>query len=68
MLKFWNEKETKNASVLGINIYEEKTGKMYLKFISFPHAIKDIVDAYEYVAYYVYWNPPLAVLILNSLS
>ena len=30
MLKFQNEKETKNASVLGINIYETKTGKMYL--------------------------------------
>ena len=35
-------------------MYEEKTGKMYLKFNSFPHAIKDIVDAFVYVAYYVY--------------
>ena len=48
------KKKTKNASVLGINIYEEKTGKMYLKIISSPHAIKDIVDAFVYVAYYPY--------------
>ena len=47
MLKFQNEKETKNASVLGINIYEEKTGKMYLNLIGH----KDTVDAYVYVAY-----------------
>ena len=53
MLKFQNEKETKNASVLGINIYEEKTGKIDLKILNFPHGIKDIVDAFVYVAYYI---------------